>query len=119
VEILGDPKGRRDDFVKPYFSNAQPDRVVVIIKAREPAGYTVAIGGEKSGIWKPRIRWVQQFNFYIQDAEWGPMFVRVCWKLLVQGNPKTRCLEKAKFESVRMSRAAGVMHSVRNSREVE
>jgi hypothetical protein len=21
---------------------------------------------------------VKQYNFYIQDAEWGPMFVRVC-----------------------------------------
>jgi len=37
VEIVDDPKGRRDDFVKPYFEKAQPDQVVVIIKAREPA----------------------------------------------------------------------------------
>lgn len=33
VEIVHDPKGRRDDFVTPYFEKAQPDQVVVIIKA--------------------------------------------------------------------------------------
>ena len=44
VEIVEDPKGRRDDFVQPYFQKAQPDQVVVIIKAREPAGIMTAIG---------------------------------------------------------------------------
>src|SRR5215469_892812 len=38
VEIVEDPEGRRDDFVEPYFGKAQLDQVVVIIKAREPAG---------------------------------------------------------------------------------
>ncbi len=42
VEIVDDPKGRRDDFVNPYFEKAQPDQVVVIIKAREPAGIMTA-----------------------------------------------------------------------------
>ena len=27
VEIVDDPKGRRDDFVNPYFEKAQPDQV--------------------------------------------------------------------------------------------
>jgi hypothetical protein len=78
VEIVDDPKGRRDDFVKPYFAKAQADQVVVIIKAREPAGYMVAIGAGKKWHLETKYRWVQQFNFYIQDAEWGPIFVRVC-----------------------------------------
>jgi hypothetical protein len=48
VEIVKDPKGRRDEFVEPYFHNARPDQVVVIIKAREPANIMTAIGaGDK------------------------------------------------------------------------
>ena len=30
VEIVDDPKGRRDDFVKPYFAKTQPDQMAVI-----------------------------------------------------------------------------------------
>src|SRR5438270_184794 len=35
--VVEAPKGRRDEFVEPYFRGAQPDQVVVILKAREPA----------------------------------------------------------------------------------
>jgi hypothetical protein len=35
--ILEAPEGRRDEFVEPYFRRAQPDQLVVILKAREPA----------------------------------------------------------------------------------
>jgi hypothetical protein len=78
VEIVEDPKGRRDEFVQPYFQKVQPDQVVVIIQAREPAGFMTAIGkGEKWHL-ETKYRWVKQYNFYLQDAEWGPMFVRVC-----------------------------------------
>src|SRR5213595_1946682 len=35
--IIEAPKGRRDEFVEPYFRGAQPDEIVVILKAREPA----------------------------------------------------------------------------------
>jgi hypothetical protein len=78
AEIVDDPKGRRDDFVKPYFRNAQPDQVVVIIKAPEPAGFMTAIGAGEKWHLETKYRWVKQYNFYIQDADWGPMFVRVC-----------------------------------------
>ena len=78
VDILGDPEGRRDDFVKPYFRKAQPDQVVVIIKAREPAGYMTAIGAGKKWHLETKYHWVDQYNFYLRDAEWGPLFVRVC-----------------------------------------
>ena len=37
VPILDAPKGRRDEFVEPYFKGAEPDEVVVVLKAREPA----------------------------------------------------------------------------------
>jgi hypothetical protein len=42
--ILDAPEGRRDDFVNPYFRHAKNDRVVVILKAREPARIMIAIG---------------------------------------------------------------------------
>ena len=44
VPIQEDPPGRRDDFVERYFRGAQPDQVVAIIKAREPATIMTAIG---------------------------------------------------------------------------
>ena len=71
---------RRDDFVLPYLQNAAPDRVAVILKAREPARILVAVGGEKNQ--SPHLefkqRWVNQFNFYLNDKHWGRMFVRMC-----------------------------------------
>ncbi len=71
---------RRDEFVRPYLREAEPDRVAVILKAREPARILVAIGGEKND--SPHLeykqRWVNQFNFYLNDRHWGPMFVRMC-----------------------------------------
>src|SRR5215471_20167668 len=78
VEIVDDPKGRRDEFVEPYFEKAQADQVVVIIKAREPAGIMTAVGAGQKWHLETKYRWVQQYNFYLQDSEWGPMFVRVC-----------------------------------------
>ena len=78
VEIVVDPKGRRDEFVEPYFQKAQPDQVRVIIKAREPAGIMTAVGAGQKWHLETKYRWVQQYNFYLQDSEWGPMFVRVC-----------------------------------------
>ena len=81
VEIVDDiQQDRRDTFVKPHFQRAQPDEVVVILKAREPAGIMVAIGDKNKNKWHLEVkhRWVDQYNFYLQDARWGPMFVRVC-----------------------------------------
>ena len=44
IPIVEAPKGRRDEFVDPYFERAKPDAVVVILKAREPARIMIAIG---------------------------------------------------------------------------
>ena len=44
IPIVEAPKGRRDEFVDPYFERAKPDAVVVIVKAREPARIMTAIG---------------------------------------------------------------------------
>jgi hypothetical protein len=78
VPIREDPPGRRDDFVERYFQRAQPDQVVVIIKAREPATYMTAIGKDDRWHLEMKRRWVDQYNFYVQDSCWGQMFVRVC-----------------------------------------
>jgi hypothetical protein len=78
--ILEAPKGRRDEFVEPYFRKAQPDQVVAILKAREPARILIAIGKKKDNRWHLELaqRWVIQYNFYVNDAHWGRMFVRMC-----------------------------------------
>jgi len=74
------PAGRRDEFVEPYFTRAQPDEVVVILRAREPARLMIAIGNKQDNRWHLQLaqRWVVQYNFYLNDRQWGRMFVRLC-----------------------------------------
>jgi hypothetical protein len=71
---------RRDDFVEPYLRKGEPDRVAVILQAREPARILIAIGDKDND--SPHLeykqRWVNQFNFYRNDKRWGRMFVRMC-----------------------------------------
>ena len=54
--------------------------MVAILKAREPARIMIAIGNKKDNRWHLQIaqRWVKQYNFYVNDERWGPMFVRMC-----------------------------------------
>jgi hypothetical protein len=76
--ILDAPEGRRDDFVDPYFKHAHNDKVVVILKAREPARIMIAIGSQERWHLQLAQRWIVQYNFYINDRNWGRMFVRIC-----------------------------------------
>src|SRR5262249_43116879 len=80
VPILDAPEGRRDEFVQRYFKAANPDQGVCILKAREPARIITAIGAKEEDRWHLQLkqRWVDQYNFYIHDRQWGRMFVRVC-----------------------------------------
>ena len=80
VPILEDPEGRREEIVVPYFTHAKPDQIVAIIKSREPAHILVSIGSREShGCHLERNRrWVIQYNFYLKDREFGPMFIRMC-----------------------------------------
>jgi hypothetical protein len=80
IPVVEAPKGRRDEFVDAYFKGAGPDAVVVILRAREPARIMTAIGDSKTNRWHLQIanRWVVQYNFYINDRQWGRMFVRLC-----------------------------------------
>ena len=73
-------EGCRDEFVEPYLRGAEPDQVVVILKAREPARIMTAIGNKKANRWRLPIaeRWIVQYNFYVNDLRWGRMFVRMC-----------------------------------------
>ena len=80
VPVLEAPAGRRDDFMDPYFKGAKDDTVVAVLRAREPARILVAKGNKQDDHWFLQMtqRWVIQYNFYIQDRNWGRMFVRVC-----------------------------------------
>ena len=79
VPILEAPEGRRDEFVEPYFRHAPPDQVVVILKARGPARILIAIGKKQDNRWHLQLaqRWIVQYNFYLNDRNWGRMFVRM------------------------------------------
>jgi hypothetical protein len=72
--------GRRDKLLNPYFHDPQPNQVVAIVKAREPARILIAIGDKDND--SPHLeykqRWVNQYNFYMSDSRWGRMFVRMC-----------------------------------------
>jgi hypothetical protein len=77
--LLKDPEERRDKFMEPYFASAQPDQIVGIIKAREPGRIMTSVGlAGKSTHLESKWRWVNQYNFYIQDRNFGPMFIRIC-----------------------------------------
>lgn len=80
VPISADPEQRRDEFVEPLFARAKPDRIVAVIKAREPVSLWTAIGKTASSEahLERKWRWVNQYNVYLNDAVLGPMFVRVC-----------------------------------------
>src|SRR5438034_8357343 len=71
---------RRDDFVREYFQKCEPDRVPVVPNRREPARILIAVGDKnnESPHLELKQRWVNQFNFYVNDRRWGRMFVRMC-----------------------------------------
>ena len=80
IPVLEAPKGRRDELVEPYFKGAEPDEVVVVLKAREPARIMIAIGDKLNNRWHLQFaeRWVVRYNVYVSDERWGRMFVRIC-----------------------------------------
>ena len=105
--ILEPPDGngddsRRDKFVDPYFQNAKPNQVVAILKAREPARILIAIGSRDND--SPHLeykqRWVNQYNFYVNDARWGRMFVRICPYLPFSARV---CLNQHHWLAIRMA----------------
>src|ERR1700745_1932818 len=93
VSLLDAPEQRRDDFVAPYFRHAENDQVVVILKAREPARIMIAIGKEERWHLQLAARWIVQYNFYINDQNWGRMFVGICPYLPFSGGQPVVLLE--------------------------
>jgi hypothetical protein len=79
VEVLMPPKGvRREEWVEPYYEQLQGQAgIAVILKARENA--RVAVSFPRQGDHVELLnRFVQQYYFYLQDRDFGRMFVRVC-----------------------------------------
>jgi hypothetical protein len=79
VEILMPPKGvRREEWVEPFYQQLQGQTgIAVILKARENA--RVAVSFPRQGDHVELLnRFVQQYYFYLQDRDFGRMFVRVC-----------------------------------------
>jgi hypothetical protein len=79
VEVLMPPKGvRREEWVEPFYQQLQGQAgIAVILKARENA--RVAVSFPRQGDHVELLnRFVQQYYFYIQDRDFGRMFLRVC-----------------------------------------
>ena len=79
IEIVQPPKGvRREEWVEPFSQQLQGQAgVAVILKARENA--RVAVSFPRQGDHVELLnRFVQQYYFYLQDQDFGRMFVRVC-----------------------------------------
>jgi hypothetical protein len=79
IQIVEPPKEvRREDWVEPFFKRlgGQPG-IGVILKSRENA--RVAVSFPKQGNHIELLnRFVWQYYFYIQDRDFGRMFIRVC-----------------------------------------
>jgi hypothetical protein len=79
IEIVEPPKEiRREDWVEPFFQHlhGQPG-IGVILKSRENA--RVAVSFPKQGNHIELLnRFVWQYYFYLQDRDFGRMFIRVC-----------------------------------------
>jgi hypothetical protein len=79
VEIVQPPKGvRREEWVEPFYQQLQGQSgIAVILKSREIA--RVAVSSPRQGDHVELLnRFVQQYYFYLQDPDFGRMFVRVC-----------------------------------------
>jgi hypothetical protein len=79
VETVQPPKGvRREEWVEPFYQQLQGQSgIAVILKSREIA--RVAVSFPRQGDHVELLnRFVQQYYFYLQDRDFGRMFVRVC-----------------------------------------
>lgn len=79
VEVLMPPKGvRREEWVEPSYQQLRGQTgIAVILKARENA--RVAVSYPRQGDHVELLnRFVQQYYFYIQDRDFGRMFLRAC-----------------------------------------
>jgi hypothetical protein len=81
VQIVEPPKHvRREDWVEPFYQAlGSTSGIAVILKSRENAriavSYPTASGGNRIEV---VTRFVWQYYFYLRDADWGRMFLRIC-----------------------------------------
>jgi len=81
VKVVEPPKGvRREDWVQPFYQRLRsPWGIAVILKSRENArvavSYPTKTGGHRIELYS---RFVWQYYFYLQDADFGRMFLRIC-----------------------------------------
>jgi hypothetical protein len=100
ISLVQPPKGvRRDEWVAPFYRrlHGQPG-IAVILKSREAARIAVSFatrsGGHHIELYQ---RFVQQYYFYIQDTEFGRLFLRICpylpfnARLLINGHEWLAC----------------------------
>jgi hypothetical protein len=81
IPVVRPPKDvRRDEWVEPFYRrlHGQPG-IAVILKSREGARVAVSYA-TKSGGYHLELchRFVDQYYFYLLDADFGPMFLRLC-----------------------------------------
>jgi hypothetical protein len=79
VAIVQPPKGvRREEWVEPFYQQLQGQSgIALVLKSREIA--RVAVSFPRQGDHVELLnRFVQQYYFYLQDRDFGRMFVRVC-----------------------------------------
>jgi hypothetical protein len=80
VPIVTPPKGvRREEWVEPFYRRrrGQPG-VAVILKCRENARVAAARTTRGQPHIEMASRFVWQYYFYLLDADWGRMFLRIC-----------------------------------------
>lgn len=100
IPIVQPPRHvRREEWVTPFYRRlkGQPG-IAVILKSREGArvavSYATRSGGHHIELCQ---RFVNQFYFYIQDAEFGRLFIRMCpylpfnARLLINGHEWLAC----------------------------
>jgi len=81
LRIVEPPKRvRREDWVEPFYQHLRsPSEIAVILKSRENARVAVSYPSKTGG---HRIelcnRFVLQYYYYIQDVDFGRMFIRIC-----------------------------------------
>jgi hypothetical protein len=74
IPVIDAPKGRRYEFVEPYFEGAKPDEVVVVLKAREPARIMTVSGDKAINRWHLQFaeRRVPSVQLLRQRSAMGP-----------------------------------------------
>jgi hypothetical protein len=79
VDIVQPPQVRREDWVEPYYHRlGEHPGVAVILRTRENARIAVSESTRGAPHIELKNRFVWQYYFYVNDAKFGRMFLRIC-----------------------------------------